>query len=147
MASYSERFTEVWQLLDTIYAANVAANTETNSGYVNCANMARIVIIVHPLSLNDALDIDIEEGTTTGGAGAQSFDAAGKDIAVAAADTKPSVIEIKGEEFDAANNYDCLNIEVTTANTQGSSNYFVVEVWGMTAYAPASTTNLDSVTD
>ncbi len=147
MASYSERFTEVWQLIDTIYGANVAAATESNSGYNNVANMARLVLIIHPLALNDALDVDIEEALTTAGGTPQSFDAGGKDITVAAADTKPSVIEIKGEEFDVADNYDCINIEITTANTQGGSNYFVAELWGMTAYAPASTTNLDSVTD
>ena len=147
MTSYTEMFTEVWQLIDTIYGAAVAANTESNSGYSNCAGYARIVIIVHPLALNDALDIDIEEALTTAGGTPQTFDAGGKDITVAVADTKPSVIEIKGEEFDVSDSYDCLNVEVTTANTGGGSNYFVVEVWGMPAYAPASTTNLDSVTD
>lgn len=141
---YTERFSEAWELLDTIYGANVAANTESNSGVNLLANYVRAVIIIHPLSLNDALDVDIEQATTATGA-LSALDSNSKDITVAAADTAPSVIEIRNEEFSAG--YEYINIEVTTANTGGNSNYFVVELWGQPVYKPAATTNLDSVTD
>jgi len=141
---YTERFSEAWELLDTIYGAAVAANTESNTGVILLANYVRTVIIIHPLALNDALDVDIEQATTATGALA-SLNAAAKDIAVATTDTAPSVIEIRNEEFAAG--YEYLNVEVTTANTGGGGNYFVVEVWGIPVYKPAATTNLDSVTD
>ena len=141
---YTERFSEAWELLDTIYGANVAAAAENNTGVILLSNYVRTVIIIHPLALNDALDVDIEEATTATGALAQ-FDAGAKDITVAAADTAPSIIEIRNEEFAAG--YEYLNVEVTAANTGGSANYFVVEVWGQPVYKPAATTNLDSVTD
>ena len=142
--SYTQRFSEEWELLDTIYGVAVAAAAVNDSGTLLLANYIRTVIIIHPLSLNDALDVDIEQATTDGGA-LVTLDAGSKDITVAAADTAPSVIEIRNEQFTAG--YEYINVEVTAANTGGDDNYFVVEVWGLPVYKPADTTNLDSVTD
>ena len=142
--TYTQRFSEAWELLDTIYGANVAAAAENNTGVILLANYVRTVIIIHPLALNDALDVDIEQATTAAGA-LTAFDTNSKDITVATTDTKPSVIEIRHEEFAAG--YEYLNVEITAANTGGSSNYFVAEVWAEPCYKPAATTNLDSVTD
>ena len=140
---YTERFTEVHELLATIYAANVAAVQD--SGFVSFRDFHRGVIIIHPLVLTGALDVDIEQGTTTAGAGIKTFDAGGKDIAVQQADTAPSVIEIRSEEFDVDGGFDCLNVEVTPA---GQGEYFVVEIWGcVPRFADVSTALLDSVTD
>lgn len=139
---FTARFTEQYQLLGTIYAAS--ASTEQNSGYKSCKGFDRIVIIVHPVSLgSNALDVDIETGTDTSGTSAKTFDSGNKDITVGGTDTKPNVIEIKGSEFDEANAFDCLNVEITPA---GSAT-FAAEIWGLASYQPASITNLDSVTD
>ena len=145
--TYTARFSEQWELLDCTYGDAVAGTTETNSGYVSLANFQRVVIIIHPVDVNDVLDVDIEEGTSTAGAGAQALTSGGHDISIAIADTKPSVIEFTTDELDIVDGYDCINVEVIAANTGGSGNEFVVEIWGMPNYLPASTTNLDSVTD
>ena len=50
-------------------------------------------------------------------AGAKTFDAGSKDITVAQADTAPSVIEIRSEEFDVDGGFDCLNVEVSREST------------------------------
>lgn len=147
MMGYTERFTERFQLLATIYGANVDANTESNSGYVDVSGMYRVWAAIHPVSLNDALDVDFEEAKDTSGTSAQSFNSAGKDTTIAATDTAPTIFEVKGEEFDVADKMTALNVEVTTADTAGDSNYFVVEIWGEVMYAPADTTNLDAVVD
>ena len=144
---YNERFTERWELLDVVYGANVAANTTTDSGYSSVQGYYRLIVLLHPVSLNDALDVDFEQGTDTSGTGAKTLDSGAKDITVAATDTAPSAVEIRMEEFDVNNDFDAINVEITTANTGGNSNYFVAEIWGAVDYAPASTTNLDSVTD
>ena len=34
---YGNRFCEQWELADVVYGADVAVNTETNSGYNSCA--------------------------------------------------------------------------------------------------------------
>src|SRR3990167_9628942 len=145
--SYTQRFSEGWQLIDYVLGAAVAANTETNSGYNALNNFHRVVIIIHPVALNDALDVDIEEALTTAGGSPQALASGGHDITVAIADTLPSVIELTTDELDVNDDYDCINVEVTTANTGGSGNEFVVEIWGMPNYLPAATTNRDSVTD
>jgi len=145
--SYTARFSEQWELIDYLIGANVAQTVETNTGYNAITNFHRVVIIIHPVALNDALDVDIEQALTTAGGSPKAFHSSDHDITVATADTLPSVIEIAGEEFDVTGGFDCLNVEVTTATTAGNSNYFVVEIWGMPRFAPAATTNLDSVTD
>lgn len=145
--SYTERFSEAWELIDVVYGAAVGANTETNTGYNSMANYHRAVIIIHPVSLNDALDVDIEQGTDTSGTSAKTVDSGNKDITVATTDTAPSVIELRNAELDVTNRFDCVNVEITTANTGGGSNYFACEIWGMPRFKPAATTTLDSVTD
>lgn len=145
--SYTERFSEAWQLIDHVYGAGVAANTETNTGYNSLANYHRVAIIIHPVSLGDALDVDIEQATDTSGTSAKTVDSGNKDIAVATADTAPSVIELRTAELDVSNSFDCVNVEITTANTGQNSNYFACEIWGMPRFKPAATTTLDSVTD
>lgn len=142
MADYTERFSEVWSLLGQIRA--VAATTEQNTGYVSVANYHRIMIEVLPCSITGDLDVDVEQGTTTAGAGAKTVDSGGKDITVAAADTTPSIIELRTEELDVTGRFDCINVEVTP----GAASYFWVNIWGgVPRFAPVSTTNLDSVTD
>jgi hypothetical protein len=140
--SYTERFSEHAELLGTIYGTGAG---ETNTGYKSLGNFARAVVIIHPVSLGgNALDVDIEQAKTTGGAGAKSFDSGSKDIAVASTDTKPSVIEIRAEELDIDGKFDCINVEITPAGAA----YYVAELWGLEArHKPVSTTNLDSVTD
>lgn len=143
---YTARFSEQWELVDFVYGDAVAAATETNTGQINIGNYIRLVVIIHPVDVNDALDVDIEQAASSTGV-LKALDSNSKDITVATADTKPSVIEIRPDEFDVANGYEYLNVEVTTANTGGNGNDFAVEIWGEPVYKPAATTNLDSVTD
>lgn len=147
MSEYTARFCEQWELVDVAYGDAVAANTETNTGYNSCANYHRIAIVVHPVDVNDALDVDVEQATDTSGTGAKTVDSGNKDITVAVTDTAPSVIELRMEELDVTNRFDCVNVEVTTANTGGAGNDFAVVIYGMPRYKPASATNWDSVTD
>ena len=143
---YTARFSELYELIDVLYGDAVAAATESNTGLVDISGYIRVAVIIHPVDVNDALDVDVEQATSSTGT-PKALDSNSKDITVATTDTKPSVIEIRPEEFDMANKYDHLNIEVTTANTGGNGNEFVVEIWGEPVYKPAATTNLDSVTD
>jgi len=143
---YTARFSEQWELVDVLYGNAVAANTESNSGLVSVANYMRLVAIIHPVDVNDDLDVDFEQATSATGT-PKTLDSGSKDITIPTTDTLPSVVEIRPEEFDMANSYDFLNVEVTTADTGGEGNDFVVEVWGEPVYKPAAVTNLDSVVD
>jgi len=140
--SYPERFSERWALLASIAPASY--NTEQNTGLVSCQNYVRLVVKIHCGVIGGDLDIDIEEATSTTGTPA-SFDSGNKDITKTGTTDNDTVslIEIKGEEFNVNGNYDCLNVEVTPA----AAGIFDVELWGLAVHVPASTTNLDSVTD
>jgi hypothetical protein len=140
---YTARFSEQWELLASISPASYDA--EQNTGYVCLANFYRAVAIIHCGVIGGDLNVDFEEGTTTAGANAQSFDTAGKDITKTATtdNNTISVIEIRPEEFDIADSYDCINLEITPA----SAGIFSAQIWGAPKFAPAATTNLDTVTD
>lgn len=142
---YTARFSERWQLVDVVYGANVGANTETNSGYSDVSAFSRLVVIVHPVDLNDDVNVDIEEATDTDGTDEQTITS--KNATVASGDTAPTVIELRGAEMDVADHFETIQVELTTADTGGGSNYFVAEVWGETVYPPADTSNLDQVVD
>lgn len=146
--SYTARFTENAAYLGGIYALGVAANTTNDTGNLLLENYHRAVIIIHPMDVNDALDVDVEEATDATAGTRTQMDSGGKDITVATTDTAPSVIEIRTEELNVQSSYKYINVEVTTANTGGGGNDYLVEVWGLEPrYAPVSTTTLDSVTD
>jgi len=147
MPDYTARFSEQWELIDIVNGAAVAAATEVNSGYNDMGNYHRVAIIIIPLALQDALDVDIEQATSAAGAGAKTVNGFTKDITVATADTLPSIIEIQNEELDVTNLFNFLNVEITTANTGGQANYFYMLLYGLPRFQPAATTVYDSVTD
>ena len=140
---YTERFSEAWEYLGGINPASHSA--EKNSGYKSLANYERAVIIIHAGVLGGNVDIDVEQGTDTSGTSGKALDSNTKDITLTATtdDNTVSVIEIRPEEFDIANGFDCLNLEMTPA----SAGIFSAQIWAQPKYKPAATTNLDSVTD
>jgi hypothetical protein len=141
---YTARFSEQAALLATIDPAS--HNAEQNTGYVSLANYHRAVVIIHAGVLGGNLDVDIEEATTTAGAGAQTFNSGGKDIALTATtdDNTVSVIEIKTSELDIADSFDCINVEITPAG----AGIFSAQIWGLEPrFKPVATTNIDSITD
>jgi len=145
MSSYTERFSEVHEFLAAIAPASYS--TEQNTGYVSLANFHRAVVIAHAGVLGQNVDFDFEQGTSTAGAGAATFDAGGKDFLWAATtdNNVVRVIEIRNEEFNIAGGYDCLNVEATPA---GASSIFGVQIWGIVPrFAPVSTASLETVTD
>ena len=141
--SYTERFTEAWELLGKIDPA--AHSGEVNSGSVDCKGFNRIFIIVQAGALGGNAGIDIESQAVSGGTLYQ-FDSGNKDVDLTAStdNNTVSVIEIRGEEFDHVNGRHFLNVEVTPAS---STTLIGVTVWGAGRYQPAATTGLDSVTD
>lgn len=146
MSVTRELFSEEYELLGTIYGLGVAAANEGNTGFLSLKSMYDAIIIIHPLDVNDAFDVDIEQATNTAGTGTVKTVSANEfDATISTADTKPTVIEVPADALDVDGGFNCINVELTTANTAGGGNDYLVEVWGRPAYKPASTTNLDSV--
>lgn len=142
---YTERFSERAALLADIDPASYSS--EQNTGYVSLALYNRAVVIIHAGVLGQNVDVDLEQATDTSGTSAKPLDSGGKDITLTATTDNGtvSVIEIRGEELDVSNGFDCINLEMTPA---GSSSIFGAQIWGFVPrYAPVSTTTLNSVTD
>lgn len=144
--SYTERFTERWQLIDTISPA--VFTTEQNSGWNAAANFSRIVVIIQTgaITSGGTIDCDIELATDSSGTGGPTT-MTGKSITrLTSADAnKVVVLEIRPEEFiQSGVSYDYFQVELTCA----SQNCLVgVQVWGEVEYAPASTALIDEVVD
>jgi len=143
MSNFTERFSEVCAVLAELDPHEYGAG-EQNTGYVSFANYHRGAVIIQTGAMSAAIDVDFEEATTTAGAGARSFNAAGKDLSL----TTPGhvyIFEIKSEEFYkvAGTNYDCLNVELTLTNNAE----FSVLVLGIVPRFPPVGTTLVTVTD
>lgn len=142
--SHTERFTEGWQLLDTIPPS--VSTAEQNSGYIAAAGFDRIVVIIQTgaITSGGTIDCDIELATDSGGTGGPTT-MTGKSITqLTSADAnKVVVIEMLPEEFIQSNvNYDYFQVELTCA----SQNCLVgVQVWGYAMYRPAVTTLIDEI--
>ena len=144
MSAYTERFTEVNELL--VNQVVQAGAAEANTGWLDVSRFHRVFAQVIPIGAPGVdIDVDIEEATSAAGANAQALDGGNKDITINAADTAPSAIEIRGEEFDVNDGFRYINIETTPA---GQSATYVVQVFGIVPrYAAVATTNWDSITD
>lgn len=124
----TELFSERFALLDHEPADSVAAG-EVNSGYVDMGLYPRLVIVVSvgDMVATATLDIDIEQATSSGGAGAKNI--TGKSITQltqAGGDSDTAVcIEVNAEELDVANGFAFVNVECTVANAAVELAWFV----------------------
>ncbi len=141
MGDFTERWSEVNAVLAKLDPRVYGAG-EQNTGYVSFANYHRGLVIIQTGAMSAAVDVDFEEGTTTAGAGAQSFNTAGKDLNLTTGG-HVYVFEIKSEEFDTADLYDCLNVELTLTNNAALS---VLVLGTVPRYPPVGVTGI-TVTD
>jgi hypothetical protein len=142
---YTERFSEVHEFLAGIPPASYT--TEQNTGFVHFANYHRGVILIHAGAVVGTCDVDVEQAQDTLGTGKKAFDANAKDIVLTSGHNNiVAIIEIKSSEFDVANRYDCLNLEVTPG-IQGSA-VFGAGIFGLEPrYGATPATQVDSITD
>jgi len=142
---HTERFTEEWQLLDTIPPS--VSTAEQNSGWNAVAGFDRIVVIIQTgaITSGGTIDADIEIGTTSsGGTTATMTDKSITQLTSADAN-KVVVIEMRPEEFIQSNvAYSYMQLELTCA----TQNCLVgAQIWGCAMYQPAVTTTIDEIVD
>lgn len=144
---YTELFTEGWELLTWMKGDNAAAAAVANSGYKSLSRMHRVVVMVCPVDINDALTVSFLEADNTDGDNPQAFHSDDFSATIATTDTKPTIIEFRTEKLDTNDRKIAINVRATLANTGGNGNEYAILVWGLPRYQPAETTNLDSVID
>lgn len=143
MSNFTERFSEVNIVLAELDPAVYGAG-EQNTGYVYLGNYHRAMVIIQTGAMSALVDVDFEEATTAAGAGAQQFNAGGKDLAL----VTPGhvyLFEIRSEEFTQAAGvyFDFLNVELTLTDNVAMS----VMVIGCVPRFPPGPVTLVTVTD
>lgn len=125
---YTARFSEMFCPLASMHADSFAAG-EHNSGYVALNNYHRAVILIDvgDLAATATLDVDLEQATSTAGAGAKAI--TGKSITQltqAGGDSDDLVcMELRTEELDVDGGFDCINVEVTVANAAAEFSVWI----------------------
>jgi len=142
---HTQRFTEEWQLLDTL--PPVSSQAEQNTGWIAVANYDRIVVMIETgaIAAGGTVDADIEIATDASGAGSTNL--AGKSITqlTDADDNKLVAIEIRPEEMNISGaHYTHIQLELTAAT---AACLVAAQVWGHAMYQPASTSLIEEVKD
>jgi hypothetical protein len=115
--TYTQRFTEGVALLDVIHSKS--QTTVQNGAWVSIANYERLFALldVGVIATNGTLNFKLQQATDTSGTGAK--DITGKTITQlteAGADSNKNVgIELRGEELDVSNGFDCVRMVMTPA--------------------------------
>lgn len=140
--SYTERFTEVNELLGRLPPLTYNGGVSTPWMAVN--DFHRVIVIVGAGTLTGTLDVSVSQATNIAGAGAKVI--AGKAITQLAATADEAIcgIELRTEELDVDNGFDCIRV-----NTASSAvNVFEVIVFGLIPrYAEVGVTEWDEVID
>lgn len=145
MASYTERFTEGYELL-----AHIPADSETveqNTAFLDCSNFHRVFVLISVGDIAGAgtFDVDVEQAQDSAGTGVKNI--TGKSIAqlVAADDDVALAIELRMEELDVDNDFNFIRVELTPAV---GAVEFAVFVFGFVhRFAPPATTPWEEIVD
>lgn len=145
---YTARFTEMVCFLDKLDPDSYdPAEYNTGCNSLQRYHRAAVVLLVGDMVQGSTLDMDIEQATDTDGTGLKAI--TGKSITqLTAADLDSNttvVVEIRTEELDVDNAFDCINAEVTVA---GAAVEFALLILGLEPrYPPVPTTTLEEVVD
>lgn len=150
MADYTERFTETAALLYNLAPVSVSNGAEAFTSYVSLANYHRAVIIIHTgvMQSGSTLDAVVHEATDTSGTSPQHLGSskAITQLTQAGGDSgKDVAIEIRTEELDVDDGYDCIALGYTVGT---AATMLSIEIYGLVPrYAPVSTTAWDEIVD
>jgi len=140
--SFTERFTEQYQLGAVEYADSLAAATY-NGAWQSMRDFHRAVaiLIVGDIQVGGTVDFILQQATDTAGTGAKAI--TGKAITQltqAGGDgDEACIIELRTEELDVSNGFDCIRWRLTLG-TAASEVAVLVLRGSPPRYQPVSTT-------
>ena len=150
MADFTERFTETAALLYNLAPISVTNGAEVFTSYVSLANYHRAVIVIHTgvMASGATLDAVVHQATDTSGTSAKHLTAskAITQLTQAGSDSNKDIaIEVRTEELDVANGFDCIALGYTVGT---AATLLSIEIYGLVPrYAAVSTTAWDEVVD
>ena len=140
---YTERFTEVHYPL-TWEDPDIRAVGVHTTGYVSLMNYHRAVVYIHlgAMTATSTFDVRVLQATDVLGTGAKALTPAKAitQITQAAGGGDDLIaLEIRTEELDVSNRFDCIAVEVTIG---AATAYYSLVVFGLEPrYAPTGVTN------
>lgn len=145
---YTARFTEQVAFLDRLDPDSYdPAVYDTGFNSMQRYHRAVVILIVGDMVQGSSLDMDIEQAINTDGDDIKAI--SGKSITTLTAagldSNKVVVVEIRTEELDVDNAFDCINAEVTVSD---AAVEFALLILGTEPrYPPVPTTTLEEVVD
>jgi len=150
MADFTERFTETAALLYNLAPISVTNGAEAFTSYVSLASYHRAVIVIHTgvMASGATLDAVVHQATDTSGTSAKHLTAskAIAQLTQAGSDSNKDIaIEVRTEELDVANGFDCIALGYTVGT---AATLLSIEIYGLVPrYAAVSTTAWDEIVD
>ena len=150
MSNYTARFTEEYALLYNLAPISVTNGAEVFTSYVSLANYHRAVIVIHTgvMASGATLDAVVHQATDTSGTSAKHLtnSKAITQLTQAGSDSNKDVaIEVRTEELDVANGFDCIALGYTVGT---AATLLSIEIYGLVPrFAPVSVTAWDEVVD
>ena len=151
--SYTERFSEVHDLLATLHPVSRGIAT-TDSAYVSLANYHRAVLCVNvgAMAGGATLGIQIRQATSVAGAGVKGIPTTvGQtklitQLTQAGGDGNQNlIIELRTEELDVNGGFDCIGIRDVVG---GAAVLLSWELYGLEPrYAPVGVANYQEIVD
>lgn len=147
--SYTERFTEVHYPLVGIAPAVYSAAAEQITSYVSLANYHRAVLVIHigTVAAGGTVQFRLLQATTTAGAGAKGIPTTATQdkitTVLTGADSNWVAIELRTEELDVANGFDCVafGYDVDTNTVALEATLYGIEP----RFAAVPTTNYNEI--
>lgn len=147
--SYTERFTEVHYPLVGIAPAVYSAASEVITSYVSLANYHRAVLMIHlgAFAAGGTVVFRLLQATSTAGASPKGIPTTATQDKITstltAADSGWVSIELRTEELDVANGYDCVafGYDVDTNTVALEATLYGI----VSRFDPVPTTNYNEI--
>lgn len=133
----SELFSEQVTVLGGIHPQSTTT-AQSLAAYVDIAKYHKVAIVIHVGSLTPDLAVDVNQATSSAGAGAKDLDTTNKNFTILAAqDNTYHVVEIDASEFDTANSFTFLGLTLTPS--AGTACLIEATIYGLTGrYQPGA---------
>lgn len=150
--SFTERFTEKHYPLITVAPTTYQAAAAVDTAYVSLANYHRAALVIHlgNVSATGTVTFQIRQATNTSGGSVKGIPttAGQSKITTALANADDNgivVIELRTEELDVANGFDCVGVryDVDTDTADFSAILYGIEP----RFSPVTSTGFNEIVD
>ena len=146
--SYTERFTETHNPL-IVGTHNTVQVGTYDTEYVSLMNYHRAFLLAQCVEMGagSSVTFSIRQATSTAGASAKAITGKSATALTAAGGDEGAIvgIELRTEELDVSNEFDCVNVRIVVAGAACIVAYYLFGI--ISRYEPVSTDNWHEIVD